>query len=65
MGGCPGTSKAACDLAREVLDSKVGSKYLDVLDHSPETAGVFDVVLFLGVMYHMRHPLLPWSVSLA
>jgi tRNA (mo5U34)-methyltransferase len=57
-GGCPGTSKAAFDFAREVLSSKVESKYVDVLDHSPETVGVFDLVLFLGVLYHMRHPLL-------
>ena len=28
-----------------------------MLDHSPETADVFDLVLFLGVLYHMRHPL--------
>ena len=57
-GGWPGTSKAAFDFAREVLNSKVESKYLDVLDHSPETVGVFDLVLFIGVLYHMRHPLL-------
>jgi tRNA (mo5U34)-methyltransferase len=29
-----------------------------VLDLSPETVGVFDVVFFLGVLYHMKHPLL-------
>jgi tRNA (mo5U34)-methyltransferase len=29
-----------------------------VLDVSPDNTGVFDVVLFLGVLYHMRHPLL-------
>lgn len=58
-GDAPGTSKAAFDFAREALSSKVESKYLQVLDHSPETVGgVFDLVLFLGVLYHMRHPLL-------
>ena len=31
---------------------------MEVLDISPETVGEFDVVLFLGVLYHMRHPLL-------
>jgi tRNA (mo5U34)-methyltransferase len=31
---------------------------VEVLDISPETVGQFDVVLFLGVLYHMRHPLL-------
>lgn len=29
-----------------------------MLDISPETVGIFDLVLFLGVLYHMRHPLL-------
>ena len=29
-----------------------------MLDLSPQTVGVFDLVLFLGVLYHMRHPLL-------
>jgi tRNA (mo5U34)-methyltransferase len=31
---------------------------IDVLELSPEKVGVFDLVLFLGVLYHMRHPLL-------
>lgn len=57
-GDCIGTSKAAFDFAREAYRSKVESKHLDVLEHSPETIGVFDVVFFLGVLYHMRHPLL-------
>jgi tRNA (mo5U34)-methyltransferase len=29
-----------------------------VPDLSPQAVGVFDVVLFLGVFYHMRHPFL-------
>ena len=28
------------------------------MDISPENIGVFDYVLFLGVLYHLRHPLL-------
>ena len=56
-GDMPGSSKAAFDFARKVLNSKVESRYLQVLDHSPETADVFDLVLFLGVLYHMRNPL--------
>jgi tRNA (mo5U34)-methyltransferase len=28
------------------------------MDLSPERTGTFDVVLFLGVLYHLRHPLL-------
>jgi tRNA (mo5U34)-methyltransferase len=46
------------DLARRALGSRVEHRTLDVLDLSPETAGVFDVVLLLGVLYHMKHPLL-------
>ena len=51
-------SKAGFELAREALGSRVESKTIDVLDLSPETVGVFDLVLFLGVLYHMRDPLL-------
>jgi tRNA (mo5U34)-methyltransferase len=57
-GDGPDTSKAAFDFAREALGSKVESRHIDVLDHSPATVGIFDIVLFLGVLYHMRHPLL-------
>jgi tRNA (mo5U34)-methyltransferase len=51
-------TKAGFDLARRALGSKVEDRDVDVLDVSPETTGVFDLVLFLGVLYHMRHPLL-------
>jgi tRNA (mo5U34)-methyltransferase len=56
-GGGWGT-KAGFELARRALGSKVEDKWIQVLDLSPETVGVFDVVLFLGVLYHMKHPLL-------
>ena len=51
-------SKAGFDLARRALRSRVEDRVLEVLDISPATVGVFDLVLFLGVLYHMRHPLL-------
>ncbi|HEY9633642.1 MAG TPA: DUF1698 domain-containing protein [Coleofasciculaceae cyanobacterium] len=51
-------TKAGFELARKALNSKVEDKEIDVLDISPETVGIFDLVLFLGVLYHMRHPLL-------
>jgi tRNA (mo5U34)-methyltransferase len=51
-------TRAGFDLAREVLNSKVEDAAIDVLDLSPEKVGLFDLVLFLGVLYHMRHPLL-------
>jgi len=51
-------SKACFELARRALQSRVEDKWIQVLDLAPETVGVFDVVLFLGVLYHMKHPLL-------
>jgi 2-polyprenyl-3-methyl-5-hydroxy-6-metoxy-1,4-benzoquinol methylase len=50
--------KRGFDLAKQVLNSKVEEREIDVLDLSPQAIGAFDVVLFLGVLYHMRHPLL-------
>lgn len=50
--------KRGFDLAKQALNSKVEEKEIDVLELSPEAVGTFDVVLFLGVLYHMRHPLL-------
>jgi tRNA (mo5U34)-methyltransferase len=54
-GGGWGT-KRGFELARRALGSRVEDKTIDVLDLSPETVGTFDLVLFLGVLYHMRHP---------
>jgi tRNA (mo5U34)-methyltransferase len=56
-GGGWGT-KDGFELARRALDSKVEDHEIDVLDLSPETVGTFDVVLMLGILYHMKHPLL-------
>jgi tRNA (mo5U34)-methyltransferase len=53
------SDKSGFDLAHEVLGSKVQSLLIDVLDLSPETVGAdWDVVLCLGVLYHMKHPML-------
>lgn len=39
------------------LDDKVDQKLIDVMDLSPEALGeTFDIVLFLGVLYHLRDP---------
>jgi tRNA (mo5U34)-methyltransferase len=58
-GGEGWGSKAGFELAREVLRSHVEDVTLDVMDLSPErVGGRFDVTLFLGVLYHLRHPLL-------
>jgi tRNA (mo5U34)-methyltransferase len=56
-GGGWGT-KAGFDLARRPMGSRVESRVIDVLELSPDNVGTFDVVLFLGVLYHMRHPML-------
>jgi tRNA (mo5U34)-methyltransferase len=50
--------KDGFEYARAALDSSVEDVEVEVLDISPETVGTFDVVFFLGVLYHMRHPLL-------
>jgi len=50
--------KRGFELARKVLGSKVEDQDIDVLELSPERVGGFDLVLFLGVLYHMKHPLL-------
>ena len=46
------------ELARRTLGSRVEDLNIDVLDLAPERVGTFDVTFFLGVLYHMRHPLL-------
>jgi tRNA (mo5U34)-methyltransferase len=52
------TGKAGFEFARTALGSKVEDKEIDVMDLAPERIGTFDLVLFLGVLYHLRHPLL-------
>jgi tRNA (mo5U34)-methyltransferase len=47
-------------LAREALgvEDVVEDRFIDVMDLSPEALGeTFDVVLFLGVLYHLRDPI--------
>ncbi len=51
-------TQAGFELARRALGSRVEDKRIDVFDLSPGAVGVFDLVLFLGVLYHLRHPLL-------
>ncbi|MBV8162237.1 MAG: DUF1698 domain-containing protein [Acidimicrobiia bacterium] len=50
-------SKAGFDLARRALGSDVEDVHLDVMELTPQRLGVFDVVFFFGVLYHLRHPL--------
>ena len=39
------------------LGSRVEDRLVDVMDLDPADVGTFDVVLFLGVLYHLRDPL--------
>jgi tRNA (mo5U34)-methyltransferase len=43
--------------ARRVLGSQVEYRMDNVYNLAPESYGAFDVVLFLGVLYHLRKPL--------
>lgn len=43
---------------RAALKSRVQYRQMDVYELSPETVGRFDIVLFMGVLYHLKHPLL-------
>lgn len=42
---------------REILNSSVEQRNLDVFQISEAETGKFDVVFFLGVLYHLQHPL--------
>jgi tRNA (mo5U34)-methyltransferase len=58
VGWGTGQGKAPFQLARAALGSRVEDVDLDVMDLDPQRIGTFDVVLFLGVLYHLPHPLL-------
>lgn len=44
--------------AHRLLNSKVRYLEMDLLELTPATVGRFDIVLFLGVLYHLKHPML-------
>ena len=44
------------DLAKQALGLDVEDMVIDVPDISREQVGEFDVVLFLGVLYHLKNP---------
>lgn len=52
-----GAGKEGFELARKILNSQVEDYNIDVLDLNLAEIGTFDVVLFLGVLYHMKYPL--------
>ncbi len=55
--GTPAPGDAGFQLARRTLGSAVEPVVMEVIDMAPETVGTYDVVFFLGVLYHLQHPL--------
>ena len=55
----PGTlpGKAAFDTAHQILGSNVEQIVADFMTVEPDLVGSHDVVLFLGVLYHVQEPL--------
>lgn len=51
------TGKQGFNFAREMLNSKVKDIEVEVNDLSKQTVGEFDLVLCLGILYHMEEPL--------
>jgi tRNA (mo5U34)-methyltransferase len=41
-----------------LYNSRVDYRQLDMYELTPERVGRFDIVLFMGVLYHLKHPLL-------
>jgi tRNA (mo5U34)-methyltransferase len=46
------------EFVRRVNESKIEYAVIDMEELTPERFGFFDYVLFFGVLYHLRHPLL-------
>jgi tRNA (mo5U34)-methyltransferase len=44
--------------AHDARKSRVDYRILDVMELTPRELGYFDIVLFLGVLYHLKHPLI-------
>ncbi len=49
-------SLGATELLIPLLDSRVQMHQMNMLDLSPDSFGRFDVILFFGVLYHLRYP---------
>jgi len=54
----PGRTDKGFFTARKILNSNVEYLNLSVYDLSPDRVGTFDTVIFFGVLYHLRYPLL-------
>jgi len=51
-------SKECFNFAAKALGSKAKPITMNTYDISAEKLGKFDIVMFLGVLYHLRHPML-------
>ncbi len=51
-------SQGGFGVARDLIGSRIEPQVATVYELAPERIGRFDVVLFLGVLYHLRHPIL-------
>jgi tRNA (mo5U34)-methyltransferase len=49
---------AGFETAKDILDSKVEFRNMDVYDIDEKAVGKYDIVVFLGVLYHLKHPCL-------
>ncbi|MCP9493204.1 MAG: class I SAM-dependent methyltransferase [Pyrinomonadaceae bacterium MAG19_C2-C3] len=54
-------SQGATELLIPFLNSRVRMHKLNMNDLTPETFGTFDVILFFGVLYHLRYPV--WGLK--
>src|SRR4051812_7740848 len=48
-------SRRSFEIARQHLAPSIEVMDIDLPDLTVETVGTFDIVLFLGVLYHLRH----------
>jgi tRNA (mo5U34)-methyltransferase len=53
----PTPGKRAFDTARELRGSQVDSVVADFMHYDLDKLGTFDIVLYLGIIYHMEEPL--------
>jgi tRNA (mo5U34)-methyltransferase len=53
----PPAGRAGFDVAHHLLQSRVQPVLADLMKLDPAVLGPFDVVLFLGVLYHLEDPL--------
>lgn len=56
------TNRSGFDIAHRILGSKVRFFHDNVYHLTPEKYGQFDIVLFFGLLYHLRNPMMALDV---